>query len=212
MRGIAGVLGYCYDYRMEHIYELTEEQQDAASMLDSRQLLFVNLWLTKDAHGLSQADCYRGAGYSAPNENTANAGANRVVNLPRVQNYIRVMRGESIKRTGLTVEYLDGLLAEMIETNIVDTEGIEDLKELPIETQRSIHSIEYGMYGRKLKSYSRLDLIKLAYQRFGALTDKKELSGPGGGPIELEGLSDRELDARIQRLTEHVADSTTRTE
>lgn len=189
---------------MDILKPLTAEQEDLANRLDSRQLAFANLILTAEEHGMSATKCYVMSGYVASDDNVAKACASRLRRTKRVDDYIRVMRGESLRSVGLTLEYLDSCLAEILDSNLTDTEGT-DLKDLPADAQRSIQAIEYGKYGRKLRSYSRLDALRLAYQRHGALTDRKELTGANGGPIEVNELSDTELTARIQRLLSNAS-------
>lgn len=200
----------------------TPEQERAARMLTPQELTFCNLWLTCAQHGMSRGRCYLEAGLEARNVSAAAGQATRLLRKPEVVEYCRLMLGESVRATGLTLQYLDQQLKNIIDSAVTDVvssfrvnsgrlceETGEEIHyhtpilrchidDLPPEVQCAIQSIRRTKDGIDVKMYPKLDAIRLAYQRQGALTDKRELSGPDGKPLEL--ISDEQLDAKLRDL------------
>lgn len=185
--------------------KLTKEQEELASKLNPRQLNFANLWLQKEASGLSDADCYRKAGYDPSTQGATEVQASQLLSLPKVQSYIQSMRRASIKKAGITLEYLDQQLAELLgadireimESHEVMLDGPDGeqvrvitptlkchIQDMSDGAAACIQEMKMTNTGLQVKTYSRLDAIKTGYQRFGGLIDRKEISGPGGEPIE----------------------------
>lgn len=52
----------------------------------------------------------------------------------------------------------------------------------------------------KVKLYDRAASQRLFGQAVGALVERRELSGPGGGPIDVKNMSDEQIDALIGKL------------
>ena len=210
---------------MDILSELTPEQQSVAALLDERELALANLWLTTDGHRMTQIECYAAAGYEIDadpkvNAKRACAGLRRC----HVAAYVSMMRRDAVNTTRMDLAYLDGQLKELIDTKITDvlssyarSVGEVDMvtgevivvhtptlkcpiDQLPPEFAGAVQSIKVKSDGVELKMYSRLEAIRTAMQRLGALTNRTELSGPGGRPIELQALSDAELEAKIAAL------------
>lgn len=186
---------------------LTPEQQGLADALNMRELAFCNLWLTSESHGMGRAECYIMAGYTAKTKNVAYVQAHRALKRPKIAEYIHAMRVSSMEGVGLTLNYLDRQLKDIIDGSVTEvlatrartTDAVDehtgeplvvyepvlrgDLDELPDEVQASIQTLKTTQHGLEVKQYSRLDALKLAYQRQGALREGRELSGPGGAPL-----------------------------
>lgn len=182
--------------------------QDAAGVLQERQLKFADLVLTVDIHGMSRTNCYKAAGYTARTDNVAAASAVRLLRNDNVRTYIDLQRGVAIEKVGLTLEYLDRQLRDILEGTAADvmtsyareTGRIDDetgnplvehtpiircaIDELEPEVHSAIQSIKVGQHGPEVKMYSRIDALRLAYQRQGAIREGREISGPGGTPLE----------------------------
>lgn len=168
--------------------------------LKPQQLAFANLVLTKHEHGMSDADCYRNAGYKVRTDGAAKTNAARLLTNANVENYIIKMQKASAEKAGLTLEKVDQAIEEIMSANITDylmtveqkiKGGIRyipilkcHLQDLPREVSAQIQEVKMTQHGLQVKTYSRIDAVRLAAQRLGGLTDKRELSGPGGGPIE----------------------------
>ena len=184
------------------IVNLTEEQKSAANSLNAQQLAFANLVLTKDAHGMSDADCYKHSGYKAKTERVAAAGASRTLTLVNVAGYLAVMRRQAAENVGLSLEKVDKVIHETMSSNIADyMKTVEravkgggvvyvpvlacHLQDLPREVSAQIQELKMTREGLQIKTYSRMEATRIAAQRLGGLTDKREVSGPGGGPIEI---------------------------
>lgn len=186
--------------------ELTEEQRKLAGALSDKELSFANLWLTRDAHGLNRTNCYKASGYTAKNDNVAAVCSGRLLKKTKIWEYCQAMRNESVKDTGLSLRYLDQQLKELIDGTAVEIMPVIEhtrtnpltgqsetylapalvcaTEDLPDAVQASIQSIKMGPNGPEVKTYSRVDVLKLAYQRQGALREGREISGPGGSPLE----------------------------
>lgn len=193
---------------MEFPTNLTEEQQKLADALTPRELAFANLVLTMDQHGMRRPTCYEMAGFSAKNKNVAYVEGGRLLKKPKVHNYCQAMRAKSMQEVGLTLNYLDQQLKDIIDGTTVeivttiaqeskqfDSETGEPIvnhipvircsfDELPPEVQGSIQSVKRTQHGFEVKQYSRLEALRMAYQRVGALREGRELTGPGGTPLE----------------------------
>lgn len=163
--------------------QLTKEQQDAASKLNDRQLAFANLVLTKPGHGMSDAECYRGAGYKPRSDNAAEVCAAKLLSNAKFSAYLNIMREESVKETRLTLQELDKDLEQSIFDNLITSvitsvNGVLKLKceldELPDAVARNIQEVKQTEDGLQVKMYSRYDARKLGYQRLGGLVQKIE--------------------------------------
>lgn len=190
---------------MDILAELTTEQQELADALNMRELAFANLWLTTDQHGMSRTDCYKMAGYAAKNDNVAAVESGRYLKKPKIWKYTRAMRNKAIEETGLTLQYLDQQLKDIIDGSAIEVMPVVAVEgkcpltgelethyiprlvctsdDLPPEVQSAIQSIKVGQNGPEVKMYSRVDALKLAYQRQGALKEGRELTGPGGSAL-----------------------------
>ncbi len=191
---------------------LTREVDQAASLLTIRERTFCDMVLNRDVLGMTFGQCYVAAGYDVPDGVTAGARANAMLDKRHPKRYILAVQARCMDDIGLTLSYLDHELKGIIESDISDligTRGINriewnaetkqhevkgtnylpelrcNIDDLTPTQRRSIQSIEMTTNGIKVKQYDRLGAIRLAYQRIGALVEKKEHSGPGGGPISL---------------------------
>lgn len=128
--------------------KLTKAQKQLAAKLNAKQLMFANMHLQKDVHGLSDANIYVECGYEGKTKNAQTAGASEILSNPNVAAYVSSMREASIEEVGLNLVYLDKKLKRLIDDD------------------------------------AKVDNLTLGYKRLGAVSDKIEMSGPGGGPIE----------------------------
>lgn len=172
----------------------------AAAQLTESQLALADLALTKDRHGLSQRQMLDLAGVDHKGT-TAIARYSQTIRRKAVATYIEVMRSSAIKRTTLSLTYLDGELDKMIRsadlTKVLKFKNNRILlkgnpRKLPRKVRMMIKEIKPTKYGLSVLLYSRPELIRMAYQRHGALTDKQALVGPGDGPIETRALDKEE--------------------
>jgi hypothetical protein len=188
--------------------ELTNEQIQAASKLNDRQLAFANLVLTKHQHGMNDGDCAIGAGFGGPDttpNSIASQAATMLQNI-KIAEYVAIMKCESAKQAGLTLAKVDKCIHEIMSGNIADYMETEErpvagggvkyvpvlkchLQDLPREVAAQIQEMKMTRDGLQIKTYSRLDAVRLAAQRLGGLTDKREVSGPGGAPLVVESIT-----------------------
>ena len=183
---------------------LTEEQQKLADSLLPRDLKFCNLWLTTEAHGKTRTQCYKEAGFKVKNDNVAAVMAHRKLKDHKMGSYVRAMRNSSIESTGLTLEYLDAQLKNIIDGNAfevmpiievitTDDKGNEtktyeprvicESGDLPDEVKDSVQWVKVSGKNIEVKMYDKVAAIKLAMQRQGALSSGISLSNPDGSPL-----------------------------
>ena len=200
--------------------ELTEKQQAAFELLTQREQAFALLYLERPVHGMTLAQCYTAAGYTAKNDNVANVSAYQLIRRPKLWTFTKLMRDEALASTALTLEFLDAQLAELIVASAADVmttvafeTGREDaetglpiirhvpmlrcaIDDLPPEIQGAIQSIKTTKEGVEVKMYSRIDAMKLAMQRLNGLKETHEHTGS----IDVQGLTDEQLNTRIAQL------------
>ena len=184
--------------------ELSEEQKELAKKLSPKQLKFANLHALKAENKLSDADCYKEAGYSVKSQRTAEVNASKLLKNAKVSDYLDSLKVAAAEEAGLTLEYLDRKLYDMLETNITDiaeikeievtlvgglktTQNIlvvkDDLNAIPERAINSINSVKVSNQGVQYTMPDKKGLLELAMKRFDALKETREHTGPGGTPL-----------------------------
>ena len=124
------------------------------------------------------------------------------------------------KRTEITADrVLEGLAAVAfgdLRTLFSDTGALISPSDLPDAAAKMLAGIEVSTVNRgegdvehvaKVKTNDRLKALELLGKHLGMFVDRKELSGPGGGPIPLEdyaALSDTERSQRLAALLDRA--------
>lgn len=202
--------------------KLTPEQEDLAKKLNKKQLTFANLVLIKDEHGKSYADCYREAGYKPRTQISAEVSASKLLSLAKVSDYVNSFKLLSAQETGLTLEYLDNKLKNIIDTDISDfltTQTItipsddgndievrkivfkEDIQDLPPNVVASINSVKQTKEGIQFNLPDKKATLELAYRRLGALVDKRESELNMKEPIKItSAVSSNDASTMYQKL------------
>lgn len=187
--------------------EVTREVEAAAMMLTLREKSFLDMHLNRDLLGMTTGECYVAAGFPVPDGVTASSRAHAMLDKRHPKRYILAVQARAMDDLGINLDTLDAELMSIISADISDligTRGLNRVRMNPETKQnevegtdyipelrcniddlspaqrRAIQSIELTTNGIKVKMYDRLAAIRLAYQRLGALTEKKELTGPGG--------------------------------
>lgn len=180
------------------LQNLSSEQQEAAAALSQQHLEFANLVLARHAIGYSLPECWQAIAPSASLQ-SSRCAVNRVLQRPDVARYLELMNADVCARArDLCLEVLDREIMGLIQANDIsefittrevirynaagERVGVEyipmlrcHIDDLPPDVRRSIQSIEMTTTGVKVKQYSRIDALRLAAQRLGALTDRREL-------------------------------------
>lgn len=162
--------------------------QDATSRLTPKQEAFCLEYLV-DLNGTQAAIR---AGYS---KKTAEAAGSRLLRNVKVTARIQQLRNEQQKRVEVTADY--------VLTTIIDT--IERCKQAEPVTDKKgeivkIEDPETGEMTAQYK-YDAAAVLKgseLLGKHLAMWTEKREVTGKDGGPIQIDGMSDEELDARIK--------------
>lgn len=168
------------------------EIEEARAKLNERQLAFANLVL----EGRPATRAYMEV-YEQDNYESAAVGAHQCIKSNNVKAYMDACRKDSLEAVGLTLQRLDKALFERIEAvlgvDVTDVQrhgsmefqdGIKNFVEfLPSEAltdkqRKAIKSVQVGQ-NAKIEMHDIGELLKLAYQRHGALTqkNKNEVSG-----------------------------------
>lgn len=72
------------------------------------------------------------------------------------------------------------------------------LGEVTVDTRKAGEDVEIEKV--KFKLHDKIAAIRLALQAYGALTERHEHSGPGGGAIPYKDMSEDEVDRRLAEL------------
>lgn len=164
--------------------------------------------------GMSQRAAYREAGGTAETDETADVMASRMISTDKVKAFMDSMKVQAVSDAIMSREEAMQILTQMARGNITDivkfrTDHIgqnmetgEDIHQtswlLDEELQRNdpdklkiIESLEVGKNGPKIKQHSKSAAIaQLAKMQGWESASKHEISGPGGGPIQVQDVSE----------------------
>lgn len=184
--------------------------------LTPKEKLFVGYYL----ESLNGADAVRKAGYKSKRPD---AFAYELLRKPETQAAIKVamdaraekveIKAEDVLREIKTAAFLDPL--ELF----ADDGTLLPLSQMPESARRAIAGIEveetfegqgkdrvWSGYLKKIKLVSKEGTLTLAGRHLGMFVDKKELSGPNGGPIQFQAFDlSRLSDADLMVLADLVA-------
>lgn len=149
---------------------------------------------------------YERAGYKARGA-AAYAAAARLLANPKVQAYLAKRKAVLVAVTQIDQEAVLQRLAFMALGDIrclFNAQGnLKPMSELTAEEASLLQGVEIFEefegrgedrdlvgFTKKVKFVSRLDAVKTLGQHFGMFSRKVEHSGPGGGPIQTQQLSD----------------------
>ncbi|MEI9629555.1 terminase small subunit [Phytobacter diazotrophicus] len=197
--------------------KLTAEQQQLFDALTPLQKKFA-LALIK---GKNQTDAYRKAGGKAKGDNLRKAAHVLATNCD-VQAFLKSVQGEivdeaimgreealkrltSLGRMSLydIAEFRNGVIGEDEDGQpvIQASWSFKDSALLTPEALAAISELTAGPQGLKIKMHDPKAAIKqLAEMQGWEAPKKSELSGPGGGPIQHEDMTDEQLKEALQEL------------
>lgn len=149
---------------------------------------------------------YERAGYKARGA-AAYAAAARLLANPKVQAYLSKRKAELVAVTQVDQEAVLKRLACMALGDIRSLFGadgnLKPMNELTLEEACLLQGVEIFEefegrgedreqvgFTKKIKFVSRLDAVKALGQHFGLFAKKIEHSGPGGGPIQTQQLTE----------------------
>lgn len=198
--------------------KLTAEQQllfDALTPLQKKFSLAI-------IRGKTQAQAYKSAGGKAKTADSANVSASQIFNNLKVQAFLKSVqdevvdeaimgREEALKRlTSLgraslfdIAEFRNGMIGEDEEGNPIfqASWNFKDSSMLTPEAIAAIAELTAGPQGLKIKLHDPKAAIKQLAELQGWDAPKKtELSGPNGGPIQHEDLTDEQLNEALKEL------------
>lgn len=198
--------------------KLTAEQQQLFDVLTPLQKKFVT-WLLK---GKNQTDAYKKAGGKA-NADGARVAASRMLTFVNVQAFLNSVQSyEKIDEAIMSREEALKRLTSMGRTSLFDLAdfrngviGKDDNGEPVLQASWSfkdsalinpeaiaaISELTTGPQGIKIKLHDPKAAIKQIGEMQGWEAPKKtEMSGPNGGPIQHEDMTDEQLEERLKEL------------
>lgn len=164
--------------------------------------------------GMTQRQAYWHAGGKAKDDPGADMSASQIISNPKVKAFMDSMKMQAVSDAIMTREEAMQILTRMARGNLTDivkfrTDHIgqnmetgEDIHQtswlLDEELQRTdpdkltiIESLEVGKNGPKIKQHSKSAAIaQLAKMQGWESASKHEISGPGGGPIQVQDMSE----------------------
>ena len=152
---------------------------------------------------LNAAGAAERAGYSA---RTAKQIAYGLMQKPHVKTAIDAALAERAERAKLTADEVLIELARIARSDLrraFDADGrLKAIGDLDEDTARTLASVEVVTrrvpgqgddgaaeveYVHKIKGWDKIAALTLAAKHLGLVTERREHSGPGGGPIQTEG-------------------------
>lgn len=135
--------------------------------------------------------------------------ANAALRRHDVAAYIRECMGEILERVESSPEKLYAELAKIAYANIQECMGVDGavlpIHHLPAHVAAAICEAEItevgGVRRARIKLSGKLEAIKLLLQSQGLLKDKREITGPGNGPVRIESTMSAEEATRIYMQT-----------
>lgn len=134
---------------------------------------------------------------------------------PRIQALIKENKRRASERVNVSIDATLEQLRMIANGDVVTVLGAlspgeslqEALERLPIETRYAIKSIKFTKNGPEIVMHDKIAAIKMIGQYFGLFSDRIELSGPGGGPVELinGSMSPKEAADAYALTLEHIA-------
>lgn len=184
-----------------------------ANKLTAKQEAFVREYLVD----LNATQAAIRAGYSA---NMAGRIGHQLLEKTRVADAIATAQQERIQRTEVSADNVIRELAVLgfsdIRHYVIDDQGhVSLVPRAPDEAMRAVSSLKRKVrqttdkdgkttteYETELRLWNKPDALKMLGQHTGALKSSLELSGPGGGPIEVH---DDHTDNILRKLLPELA-------
>lgn len=169
------------------------------------------------AKGASQREAYRAAGYEG-DERSLDANAARLIADDRVAIRVQEIQANAAKRAEITIERTLLELAKVGYADIRkavswgaaiavdDGDGGEkisngvamlDSAEIDADTAAAISEVAQTRDGIRVKFHDKLSALEKIGKHLGMFTDKLEMTGRDGGPIETCDLTPLELARRL---------------
>lgn len=170
--------------------------REKKTILTPKQKLFADEYL-KDLNGTA---AYKRAGYKAKNDNVAAVEATKLLSNPKIAKYVQKAMDERSKEVKIDA---NRVLAEIGRLAFADIRKVFDesgrllpVHLLPDEVAASVSSIEVVTsrisggepadveHTAKIKFWDKRGSLELLGRHLKMFTDKTELTGANGGPIE----------------------------
>ena len=148
------------------------------------------------------------AGYSP---DSARQEGSRLLSNVNISRAIAERQAEMSKRTGISQELIIRELARIARINPTDLINFDDASlrdDISAEDAAAISGVKCkitpGRNGntveREIKLVDKAKALELLGKHFGMFIDRKEVSGPNGGPIELTAMTEEQRQKRINEL------------
>ncbi|WP_363347134.1 terminase small subunit [Methylocystis echinoides] len=160
------------------------------------------------AKGASQREAYRAAGYEGENEDAVDASASRLLTDAKVVLRVQEIQANAAKRAEITIErtllelakigYADirkavrwgeGVAVRDADGNETVSNGVSMLDSAAIDddTAAAIAEVAQTRDGIRVKFHDKLAALDKIGKHLGMFSERVELTGKDGGPIETKG-------------------------
>jgi phage terminase small subunit len=172
--------------------------------------------------GMSQREAYKRAfNPKKMSDKTIDENASRLANSIKVIARLEELKSELKNRNMITVERV---MAEYAKLGFFDPRRLfhddgrpKDITELDDETAACIAGLdvqevyegngdqrEFVGYVKKYKLADKKAALDSIAKCLGMFTDKMEITGKDGGPIDIRSMTDEELDRQIKEMQERI--------
>lgn len=151
--------------------------------------------------GKTQSDAYRTVFPKSQKwkPNSVHTEASKYRDKPEVVQRIAELRSKHMEKHDVRIEKIIQRLASLGYSDIGDmfdeNHRLKKIQDIPLTARVCIHSVKTDAVGNilEMKLVDKVKSLHLLGISQGAFSQKLELSGPGGGPIEHEEVSDLDL-------------------
>jgi phage terminase small subunit len=160
------------------------------------------------AKGASQREAYRAAGYEGENEDAVDASASRLLTDAKVVLRVQEIQANAAKRAEITIErtllelakigyadirkavrWGDGVAVKDVDGNETISNGVSMMDSAAIDddTAAAIAEVAQTRDGIRVKFHDKLAALDKIGKHLGMFSERVELTGKDGGPIETKG-------------------------
>lgn len=107
---------------------------------------------------------------------------------------------ENLRKPAIQAALQEAMNARAERTEVTADKVLLELADIAFATPK-----EFSEWGIRFRPADKLRALELIAKHLGMLTDRAEVTGPGGGPIEIRELTDTDLLERAQAQSNRIA-------
>ncbi len=142
------------------------------------------------ARGLSQRQAYKNAGFPPSTEAAADSEAYHLAKNRQIKDRVAYHMRLIAEVAGITPELIAREMHAVATAHMRDAVAwnggkvdLKDSEKLDERTSAAVSEVSQGKEGVKIKFHSKMDALTKLGQMHAMFVERKEISGPGGGPI-----------------------------